>query len=1017
MFNNSYICSTFCVAWGLIFCSAPCLGQAKVSPSGAVYGDYISPQKKQNSDLGTAFSGITPIYGQILDPRMFDSNSNPKINTVTIVRPGSVSVDETPDVTEKKNQTVVTKPLAQVVIGNTVNVTNNSSLLTSFSDPLRQSPPPAIQEEQVTQANPTTPGTVNPNPLRQSPPPDTAPPIVPPPEIAPAQDPALPDISLEEKRALIDLKIKNALSNTALNYPFILNPTDRITFSSNAFRPLDKDYYFEFDVKSGAGGDPNIGKVTTSFFPKNDQFYWVLPENKIVFETTGYQLGLIYQGRSRNLRLDTRFRQIQSYNGLQFVTVIPADLEKLKLNPGNTNTTSLTSILSVVGQIRNPEGTSAPNITTNITDNLENVRVVDANSIQFPLSGGELFSQLAVDEPVLLQGFPTIDLRPLANTDLREGGRVTAAELAEAGITFGNVLTGKPPEITAPVSSLPGIKVGQLGKFDNTDLLKVLLDRSLSPSKRRFHYLNSLQWVSLGIRVDNSELSEIIRGNAPKQDISTEASQDWYRFYFSLPYQRSSIQYDPKETVATFTQVFSNPGISASINAQTNSIDNKEAVNSTVGLLAGGLFRLFNPNDVNGALSDAKDRREKNEDFSPLVTEATTEQRRIMNRRVNTALAYSNFTSRIEQFSGRLTLPSKVSPDSFSALQFSTGLSRRGIGFSFQSEPTFSEGDIFYRTVRLSDDNFGLGFSNSLIPTAINDSLVAETLFTSSTGEQVLFRAGTDAITPVPIPTRAAAIAFDRLEIQRDAIRTDRVNLFNGFQLLPTTELNFSGSSNGFNYSFSSGAWFNFNNSAIFNVPQNTTGISEPNFGFYLNALLNLTEVSTRKNEEGNIIEISSSAPGINLRYNTAANSLNPSFVSVNYSFTRNTPETNLFITPSVSFVSSDQDQGTFLNGSLTTSLSSSLQLRSLQFSGSIEFGNNTFYQLEGFNNFNYSWGAGLFYRNFTDFLAGSGRREQGTNVGVRVRYSFDSSPFGLDVSIGSGASGWESRFQGTLRF
>ncbi|MCS6958985.1 MAG: hypothetical protein RMK91_02935 [Pseudanabaenaceae cyanobacterium SKYGB_i_bin29] len=889
-------------------------------------------------------------------------------------------------------------------------------LPSNLNNPLRQTVLPVVPGDSLAQTTPTIPGTVNPDLRRESPPPDPTPPVVPPPEITPAEPPA-PEIDLEVKRRLVDLKIKNALSNTALSYPFILNVTDRVTFTPSAFRPLEKDYYFEFDLRSGAKQDPNIGKFTASFFPRNDQFYWVLPDNKIVFETTGYQIGLIYQGRSRDIRQESIFRQIQSYNGLQFVTVIPADLERLRFNPDNVNTTSLGGILSVVGQINNPEGIPAPTITTNLTENLGNVRVIDANSIQFPLNGGELFSQLAVNEPVLLQAFPTVNLQPLANTDLWEGGRVTEAELAAAGITFGNVLTGKPPEITAPVSSLPGIKVGQLGKFDNTDLLKVLLDRSLTSSQRRFHYLNSLQWVSLGIRTDVSELSEVIRGGGPRQRLFEDASNDWHRLYFSLPHQRSFIQYDSKDTIATFAQVFSNPGVSAPVDLGGGRVDNQEWLNNTLGLLAGIFFRFFNPGDVNASLTDAKEKREKNEDFTPLQTRMTSDQRRSINRRINTGLAYSNFTSRVEQVSGSLTFPSQASPEDFSFLQLRTGLLRRGISFIFQSEPTFSEGEIFYRTVRLSDDNFGLGFSTPFIPVPINQSIVAETLFTSPNGEQVIVRADQNAVTPVPIPTRAAAIAFDRLEIQRDAIRTDRANVFGGFQFLPSVELNFAGSAGEFNYSFSGGMWLNLRNNAIFNVPRNATGVTEPDFGLYLNALLNLANVNIEKDEQGNVQTITSSIPGINVRYNTSPNSLNPSFASLSYSFTRSTRDSTLFVTPSVTIVSTDRDPGGFLSGSFSTALSSSLQLRSLQFSGSIEMGNVTFYQLEGFNNFSDSFGAGLYYRNFTDFLSGSGRRETGTAVGVRVRYSFDGSPFGLDATVGTGTGGLESRLQGTLRF
>jgi hypothetical protein len=88
--------------------------------------------------------------------------------------------------------------------------------------------------------------------------------------------------------------ILDALTFSANKYPWIVNPTDNLTFQAELFKPSENENYIDTDLDIKFSGDEQIiDKFTYAKFPKADQFYWVLDQNRIVVETKGSQVGII----------------------------------------------------------------------------------------------------------------------------------------------------------------------------------------------------------------------------------------------------------------------------------------------------------------------------------------------------------------------------------------------------------------------------------------------------------------------------------------------------------------------------------------------------------------------------------------------------------------------------------------------------------------------------------------------------------------------------------------------------
>lgn len=793
---------------------------------------------------------------------------------------------------------------------------------------------------------------------------------------------------------LTESLVRDALLNTANRYPWIIDPTDRFSFPSVQFRPTVKNFYTNFDLQF-AKGSPVINRFTAGDFADEDSFYWVLDDNRVVMETEGRLAGVLYQGRSNDITVRRKARQIQSYGGNQYVVALPPDLDQLMRKEENgTNQISNTSVLTVTAEIINPPGIPAPPVKIN--NPATNSNNSNITSVKFP-NQNNLFDNIEVaNAPLVLQAFPTTNLQPLAQTALLEGEEVSEDLLKEAGIEFGSVLQGISPTFTPQTTSTPGIKILQLKEFGNYDLLKVLLDRSLSEKSKTLHYLNSLLWVSYGIRAENQT-----------EKIDRE-QYNWYRIYASKPHHRVLVRYDPKVIEAKYTDVFANPGISLTLNQDGLKVDEPQTLAASFGLLAGGVFDFFNPENVDQSLKTARERYQRHEIFTPLQTKATSEQRRAINRRLNSTLAFANRASGLTQLSGLLTFPSAIHTDDSSLFQVRTGLYQRSVLFIDRPPPKVTKGPIQFGELRLSIDNFGpLGFTNTFVPNsklADNESFAVQSLVTTSDDKKFLFSDSSDRLVGVPLATKASSLAFDRFELTRtESLKAD-IHVYSGALLLPAAEMVFSGTQGNWNYSLSAGAWLNPTPNRAMNALDNGFGLQEPTLGLYSNALVSYTDINVSRDAKGNFQRAIINNPSLNLRWNSAPNSQNPITGVLQHSFSYQ--DKNLALTLAPGLVYSDRFS-VILPASFN--LSSGLSLNAVA-----ELGQSTYYSIEGLQSIGQNLAIGSYFQNYTS-VANS--RILGNSYGLKLRYTPSGTPLSTDLSIGTSENGFETRIQGNLSF
>ncbi|RMD72531.1 MAG: hypothetical protein D6822_01130, partial [Cyanobacteria bacterium J149] len=335
--------------------------------------------------------------------------------------------------------------------------------------------------------------------------------------------------------------IDKALSGTATKYPWIVGGSDSLTFSPFIFKPRIDDMYLNLDLRE-SDRNPFWNKFGFGYYPYKDQLYWVLEDNTIVGSVAGILGGAIYEGRQTDITQRQILTQRQSFSGYQAVWVIPNDLQRLF----NVEDLSNFQVLSLAGEVVNPEGVPAGDVQFNTsgigtgeeTIILPSPQAVNDSQIGVastfnPRGGGALFRNLDVENsPLILQGFPTNDLTALADIDFKRGETISKEILEEAGIYWTNPITGSSaPIFNREVTSTPGIKIAQDGKFDNQDLLNILVNPFLSEREKNYHYWNSLFWLNMGIQPPQINTFEIANDQ-----------KDWYRFYFSGLHNRFLLQ-------------------------------------------------------------------------------------------------------------------------------------------------------------------------------------------------------------------------------------------------------------------------------------------------------------------------------------------------------------------------------------------------------------------------------------------------------------------------------------------
>ncbi len=812
--------------------------------------------------------------------------------------------------------------------------------------------------------------------------------------------------------------VLDALTFSANKYPWIVNPTDNLTFSSPLFKPNEDENYIDTDINVRSSEDnPIIDKFTYANFPKTDQFYWVLDNNRVVVETKGSQIGILSQGRETNTYITQNVTSQQAFWGLQSLFSIPTDFQNLA---GDVETENF-SVISIAGQLVNPEGVPAGRVLINsgIDANDPNVTVLRnpipaiGSGSTLSVDGGEaLFQALdATNAPKILQSFPTTNLQPLlddGNVRLQEGEIIPKSVLENAGILWGNVLTGEGFNFTAPVSSFPGIKVAQLGKFDNYDLLNIAVNPFLSQSERDFHYLNSLMWVSLGRRQPEFEtLSQ------------TQESSDWYRIYLSYPHNRSLIQYDPAKVKATYSNIFSAPGLSLTAKFSDVNVDALQSANSTLGLLLGGVFEAIKIDDIQQSLKEAREKFKNGEGFVPLNTPATADQRRQINNRLNRTLSYANVASGLEQVSGTYTLPSQITPKNSSILQVRTGNHKRAVQFLERNITILDEGDTFFSDLRLSNEKFGpltyIGIPTPLNNTSIdpvNESSAVEVILTNSQGQQFVQQFNSADTTIVPLQVRAFDLAFDYMELTRvDKIGVS-FNSFNGYLSLPTVELLAAGSSGDFNYSTSLGTWFNLDANSAPGVSNNNLGTEEPTLGIYTNVLLNYIKTNVQLDSAKKPVAVNTHVPYLRIDWNSASNRNNPFTTYLSYLYQHQERKFGFSLAPGIAFVENNSNGellGLF-NGEFGTS-------QGLNFKTNLEIGKELFFEAQGLQRVSKNISAGAYLKNYSVNNVGLNSRVSGFNYGVIFRHSFPDNSVFIETQIGTGENGFDLKLQGGYRF
>ncbi|MGJ5633909.1 hypothetical protein [Nostoc sp. CALU 1950] len=818
---------------------------------------------------------------------------------------------------------------------------------------------------------------------------------------------------VNQKTIIID-----ALTISANRYPWIVNPTDNLTFKPQLFKPNEDENYIDTDLNIRFSGDNQfIDKFTYAKFPKEDQFYWVLDNNRLVIETKGTQAGILAQGRATEIYSTQNMTSTQGFWGLQYVTSLPVNFDELI---GEVEINDF-SIAAIAGQVVNPEGIPAGRVIINSGINpedpnvtiLENIApIIGSGSTLSNDGGGALFDLLdATNSPRIIQAFPTTNLKPLLNggsVRLQLGEIIPDPVLENTGILWGNILTGEGYGFTAPVSSLPGIKITQRDKFDNFDLLNIVVNPFLTPLERDLYYLNSLSWVSFGKRDPVFEvLSE------------TQKTSNWHRLYVSYPHNRSIIQYDPEKISATYSNIFSSPGISITANFSEFSIDGIQTANSTLGLALGGIFEFIKIDNINESLAEARQSFKNGEGFVPLNTKSTPDQRRQINNRINRTLAYSNGATSLEQVSGNLTLQSKITPNDSSILQIRTGNHKRAVQFLQRDIELLDPGDTFFSTLRLSNERFGpLTFIGNQIPlentgiNPINESTGAEVILTNSQGRQFVQRFSSADNTIVPIPVRTFDLAFDYFELTRVDLIGASFKSFNGYLSLPSVELLAAGSSGDLNYSASLGTWFNINANSAPGVSNNNLGLAEPSVGIYANILVNYIKTHVQLNSDKKPVAINTHVPSLKIDWNSASNRNNPFSTVLSYYFNHQERNLSFSLVPAIAFVE-ENSNGELLglfSGELSTSTG-------LNINTNLELGKNLFYELQGLQKVSTNLSVGAYIKNYTTRNLGLNSRLSGLNYGAIFRYNFTDNNVFLESKIGTGENGFDLQIQGGYRF
>lgn len=888
-------------------------------------------------------------------------------------------------------------PIEQTSLKEIIDRTIN---LTSESVEISVDRTPSTQIAQT--INPTPNEIIVPLPIE----PDE-PTIAPEPEKPEPPKPIRPDSDTAKK--ILEAVMLGSISANSERYPWIVNPASNLLESTIVFTPLKTENYADVDIQY-RDDQLLIRDFDFANFQKSDQFFWALPQNRLVIETRGWQGGIDYQGRETNVEFDQRIRLTQSLWGLQAVWALPQMFRDLS---GQTDATQLT-ISAIAGEVNNPEGIPAPPIILN-NQSLSPAAIrlapsplrLGTGSSNNPNGGGSLFQFLEVENaPLILQAFPTSNLQALMGAEgLFVGAKVPKTALEGAGIGWKDPFGGG--TATAPrISSLPGIKIGQLGKFENLDLLNLLVNPNLSETERDRAYFNSLLWISLGQR-----LPQILRTK-----VTVNEQSIWHRFSINMPHNRTLLQYDAALPQVTYSNVFANPGFSLSVSFKEGEVNDLHSLNSSLGFLLGGIFSFIRPRDLTQSLEEGRDRYEKRQGFSPFATKITAAQRRSLNQRLNRGLYFANRTSGLDQTSGTFTFPSLITPDRAELFQIRTGNQRRLARFR-QIERTWTDGTTYFSRLRLSNQDFGrLSFTGIPVPSAStgltpNRSSALQVAIEAPNGQTVFQEFASTDSTVVPLAIRSSDIAFDRIELTQVGRAKTRINQFEGYLYLPTVEALWSASFGKWNYTVNSGLWFNLNGDSAFDVSRNNTGDPEPSIGLYLNSLINHIDNRVINGADGKPKALITTVPSLRFAWSSAINPSNPGFLNLSYTYTRQQSNLNYSITPGfyLAYDNNRFDPVGFFQGQIGFR-------NGLEFRSSLELNSKFFYGFETLQRLSSLWSIGLYVQNYrsSDSLIS---RVSDLSYGIILRNRSTQRSFNWRSRFGISGNEFEVRLEGGYQF
>lgn len=858
-----------------------------------------------------------------------------------------------------------------------------------------------------------------------------------------------PEIDPEvAKQQALEIYMLNALDASAERYPWLVNTTDKLIINPHDYRASRGNLNFEVDlninsraVVDGQEFDNSfLEDASFSFSPKGQQFYWILDRNRVVIETQGLHGNFRPQGQLAKEERFTQFAVVaQSFFGVQAVWAVPRFLPELQ----GQEDLKVASVATAAVEVVNPAGAPIGGLTIDMGLDPNDPQVVilddlDKGETFSVTGGGAVFDNLDADNaPLFLQGFPTVNLQPLLNNgvELRVGEVIPAENLAAANMNLGEFLTGQGGGFDFQFSSVPGLKILRLGESDNDDIVRLLANPFLSPEQRDFHYLNSLLWVSLPQQ--DPQLALVDNQNLLNSDTNLNES-NWLRFTTSLSRNRTVIEYDQEEAKATYHNLFSNPGLSVTL-ANLADEDSQQSLTSTLGLMAGGvLFRFLNGNGINGTLQEAKEEYEGLQPLLGLDTEATQEERRAMNIRLNRTLAHADLTTNLRQVSGSWSFFGLTKPQNSLVLQLRSGLHRRGVSFLEQDVEEFGDETIFFSRVRRSNEDFGpLEFRGERFPiestnigaNPTNQAIASQTVVRLPDGTALVTPVSTiqrPSTTTVPVPDlNISDITFDVLEFSRIRSRNINISTYSGYVYLPAIELLASGSQGPFNYGVSIGGWLNPTPDQAPGIDNNVAEdngnslTSEPHQGGYVRGALRWLHQDILHNEEGRVSSIMTHAPFFNFSWNTSANRLNQASAALGYQFAYRDRGVNMSFAPVLVYAPERLD--------VVSNLEQNLDERELSifwdarvsttngwnFGANLELGEDNYYELDGmYRLFNSQrWGQfdlGAYYSNFQTLNRGLTSRISDRRYGVSIQYQPPTEQFQILAQLGDSRAGFE---------